>query len=144
MANIIGHTITILFGVFLIIFVINFTNNIRNEYQDFIAENEIDHVCLLVKGAVAKIYVTDNAAGRYNDTLGSITVKMPEKIADTKYRASFEGSGVKIETFFSPGRNVTCVIGLPGAYRGLSAGGETVITLYQYVNGTKLIEMKNA
>ncbi|MBI2579543.1 MAG: hypothetical protein HYW27_01440 [Candidatus Aenigmarchaeota archaeon] len=129
--------------MFLILFVINFTNNIRDEYQDFIVESEIDHLCLLVKGAVAKVYVTGNIPGRYNDTLGSINIGMPEKIGDTKYRASFNGSSVMIETFFNPRRNVTCMIGLPGAYRGFSAGGQTKITLYQYVNGTKAIEMSN-
>lgn len=143
MANLIGHTITVLFGVFLILFIISFTNNIRSDYRDFIVENEIDHVCLLAKGAISKIYVSGNLPGQYNDTLGDITVKMPEKIAGVKYRMGFVNSGVKVETFFEIARNTTCESGFDAAYTGLSSGGLTKFTLRQYANGTKVIEMRN-
>jgi hypothetical protein len=143
MPNLMSHTLVVLFGVFLILFVISLTNNIRNDYRDFIVENEIDHVCMLVKGAIAKIYVSDNIPGRYNDTLGSITVRMPERIGETNYRASFFNSSIRVETFFDIQRNVTCVAGFPAAYTGSTTGGLTSITLYQYINGTKVIEMKN-
>lgn len=141
MPNLISHAIIVLFGVFLILFSISFTGSIRNDYRSFIAENEVDHVCLLVKGAVAKIYVTGSAHGRFNDTMGSITVRMPDRIADTNYRASFTGRSVKIETFSDLRQNTTCLIGFPAAYSGSTTGGLTAITLYHYANGSKLVEM---
>ncbi|MDI6720992.1 MAG: hypothetical protein QMD85_01285, partial [Candidatus Aenigmarchaeota archaeon] len=88
--------------------------------------------------------VTDNIPGRYNDTMGTIKIRMPEKIGDTKYRASFFNTSVRVETFFDSPQNVTCAIGFSAAYSGLSTGGSTRISLYQYANGSKLIEMKNA
>ena len=142
MPNLISHAIIVLFGVFLILFAISFTGSIRNDYRNFIAENEIDHVCLLVKGAVAKIYVTGSAHGRLNDTMGSIILRMPDRIADTNYRASFQDKGVKIETFFDLRHNMTCIIGFPAAYSGSTSGGLTSITLYHYANGSRLLEMK--
>ena len=143
MSSLISHSMVILFGVFLILFSIILTESIKNDYRNFVSEEGIKHVCMLVRGAVSKIYVPNSAVGMYNDTMGSVILRMPDKIADANYRTSFFNKSVRIEVFSEQRPNTTCIVGFDGIYYGSAAGGTTKITIFHYVNGTKMIEMRN-
>jgi len=136
----ISHSLAIAMSVLLVIVIIATFSNMRNQYQKFIAENEVKQVCLSVKSAVEDIYDTVNYTSQSNSTLGMIKMELPRRIADSRYHAMFFNSSVYIG-MDNMQINQTCKIGFPARFSGTSNGGNTYITWTRYANGSDEITM---
>jgi hypothetical protein len=135
------HAILISFAVTLVFIVFTTLTTLRTDFEGFVSQKEIQQGCILVKGAVEKIYISTDYRPPTNTTAGTIVVQMPEKIAGSSYRLRFENNSAVIDA--QPAFNTTCKIGLNLSYSGSSSGGMTEIKYVRYSNGTDAIEMTN-
>lgn len=136
----ISHTIFFIFSIAMILAIVVAFGTIRNDAQDFIGTNEIQQVCAIMRTAIGKIYVPSDYASSSNATMGKITVNLPERIADTSYRARFVDKNIVIETF-EPKLNKTCEIGIDANFTGTTSGGRTQLEWARYGNGNNVITM---
>ena len=72
---------------------------------------------------------------------GAIEIKMPDKVAGTKYRITLANSSALIDA--QPYFNTTCKIGLNLSYTGSSSAGLIRLKYIRYANGTDSIEMSD-
>lgn len=135
------HAILISFAIFLVFAVFTTLTTLRTDFEDFVADKEVQQTCLLVKGAIEKIYVPTDYRSPDNTTTGKIVVQMPERIAGTAYRLGFINASVEIDA--RPFFNTTCKAGFAAVYNGSSSGGRTQLKYVRYSNGTDNIEMSN-
>jgi hypothetical protein len=136
----IGHSVAISMTIILVIVVVISLNNVRNQYQKFVGENEIDQICLSVKGTVEEIYYQKNYTSPTNTTVARVRLELPSKVADKKYSARFFNNSVLVysdDIRF----NRTCKIGFSATFIGTSDGGPTYITWYRFGNGSEEIRM---
>jgi hypothetical protein len=132
----VGHTMTILFSILLIVVVITALNSITQENQKFLGENEMIVVCSTIRSAVEEL----NLNGDYvslTDYTSTKTINLPERVAGFNYKASFVNSTLKIETQSTPSFNQTCGMGFNMTYRGSSNGGKTRIDLTSKTDGSR-------
>jgi len=134
------HTILIGFTLFIIFVVVVTFSNLRSDYQEFAADNEMRQVCLLVKNAVEGAYIESDYASPTNTTHGYLFVDLPDKLLGTGYRTGFTGDSVYVETY-GPSFNVTCKVGLNITYAGSSNGGLTSVV---FTRSPERVEIKNA
>ena len=119
-APLISHTFAISFTIAIIMLIVIASNNIKNDYEAFALQGQINILCSTVKNAIEKIYWPfDREAG---GVFGKITIDLPEKIGDKNYRARFYNNSLLIES----GINSTCYIGFNAS--GSTSGGRTEIT----------------
>ena len=140
-APLLSHTITIAFSVILIIAIVTTLNIIKADYQNFVGKEEILQVCLTVKSAVEQIYWPTTYQLNDNITLGSVSVDLPDRIADLNYRMRFQNNSLQIETIQLLEINQTCKIGFNASFSGSSNGGKTKFIWTRYTNGTDIITM---
>ncbi len=136
----ITHTILLSFIVFMIFLVASTFLALRQDFQAFATDSELSKVCLILKSGVEKLAIQT----RYKPStpaVNTIDLRLPERIADIKYVAKFEGSSIKISTL-NPVFNSSCKVGFNATYRGFASGGLTQISFAR--NSTEdLIEMKS-
>jgi hypothetical protein len=134
----ITHAILIAFSIFLIFVVVSTFVKLRDDFQDFTAESEINQLCFIVRNGVEKIIPFYDYRSPTNSTQAVLDLNLPVRLAGLPYRMNFVGKAVNIETltgFF----NTTCKVGFNVTYRGFTAGGRTLLT-YTY-NGTDNVEV---
>jgi hypothetical protein len=135
-----SHAILVGFSIFLVYAVSTTFVSIKNDYQKFIGQNEIDELCFAMKSAIGKIQ-QPQYYGMTNDTVaGSIVIRMPDRIADLKYRAKFVNDSISIESQ-SNKFNTTCRIGSNAIFNGSTTGGNTRFQYIRLSDGSDRIEM---
>jgi hypothetical protein len=128
------------FGIIFIFVIITTFVTMHSDFQDFVADKEMQQVCFVIKGGVEKIYFTSGYRPPFETRMGSITLALPGKIAGLDYSARFRNSSVLLEL----GRKMyECRIGFNATYAGLSDGGPTRIELWKNSTSDR-IEMRNA
>ncbi len=135
-----SHAILVGFSIFLIYAVTTTFVSLRDDYQEFIGGNEIKQLCFVMNGAIEKIYNQPEGNLSTYTLLGSLEVRMPEKIVDVNYRAKFINRSILIESIGDI-FNDTCTVGYEANYNGSTVGGLTRLSYYRASNGTNVIEM---
>lgn len=138
-ATLIGHAVLVGISVFLVLVVVITFNNIRKDYQDFIATNELEQSCYALKSSMEKVYNDADYLSPTNTTYGKVRIVLPEKAADLKYRTKIENKTLYLETLTPPLINISCKVGLNASYSGFTTGGVTEISYNEYSNGTRQI-----
>ncbi len=141
---VLSHTLLIGFSVLLIMIIVTSMSSIKDEYQDFIGRSEITQVCAIVKGNVESIFWKENYISPMNETKGTATMRLPERIADMNYRAYFSGTTLFVETFGRVNITDTCVPGFNATYTGSTSGGITRLNFTEYSDGARVIKMSRA
>ena len=126
------------FSVFLIYVVITTLTSVKEDYQKFVGGLEIKELCFVMKGAIDKVYTPNEYNFSTNTSLGSIQVKLPDRITDIKYTAAFFNKTILIT---GGSFNDTCKIGFVAEYNGSTSGGLTRFSYLRYTNSTNVIEM---
>ena len=137
----VSHSIIVGFSLVLLIIIVISLGSIKSDYQQFVAKEEINQVCGLIRGGIEKIYNPSTYTSPTDSLMGSIRIDLPDRLADNVYRVSF-GSSSYIETLTQPAVNKTCNIGFPVVYNGSTTGGETEISWVRQANGTDVITMR--
>ena len=119
-----SHALIIMFSILLLIVVVHAMNAIKNDYQDFVGKIESQQVCGMIKNSIEKIYSPSDYTVQTNETMGKIFVELPERIADSRYRASFVNDSVRVEMLDFP-VNETCKAGFNISLSGTTSGGRT-------------------
>lgn len=143
-SDLLSHAITVGMGLALIIAVVAAMKGITDDNREFVGTNEITQVCSIMKSAFEKILPGQQYLSPTNTTAGRITVQLPERIADLRYRTRITGDDIVIETGGDIFVNETCKIGLNVSYAGSTGGGRTLLELIRYSNGTKEVRISNA
>jgi hypothetical protein len=133
-----SHVFATAFLVILVIGIIQITNSLRSEYQDFISDQEVQQVCSIMKSSVTKLNRNNNYLSLNQTLKGRIYIDMPEKIAGETYRIRFMENNASVET---PTSNTTCTIGYNATYRGTTTGGRIVIEWKEFPVGETVIEV---
>lgn len=136
------HAILISFAIFLIFAVFTGLSTLKTDFEDFVADKEIQQACLLVKGAVEKIYIPTGYRPPENATAGSIVLQMPDRLAGSPYRVSFVNTSILVDG--GAAFNTTCKTGFNLSFSGSASGGLVQIKYARYSNGTDAVEMTNA
>jgi hypothetical protein len=136
----ISHAIIVSFGIFMVFVVVTTFTNLRADFQNFTAANEIDQLCLILKSSAEKVAYTDNYISP-SGAVSEITVKLPDRIAAIPYNVRFVNGTVAIETQ-SPRFTTNCTIGLDINYSGFTTGGLTTVVFNN--TGQGLLEMRAA
>ena len=131
------HAMFVGFSIFFVLVIVMMFSSLKDDYQDFIAKNEMNQVCLSIKSSVEKIYLLSSYSIATNTTVGKIRIVLPDRIADMTYRINFSGNSAFIQT---TKLNESCVIGFSGL-TGYTSGGATDVVFAIYSNSTKIIEM---
>lgn len=135
-----SHAILVGLSVFLVFIIATTMNDLRGDYQNFIAEASIDQLCLLMKTGIERVYQDLEYSSSTDTTYGSVVINFPERLADKRYRIKLNtDKSVSVET--NDGSfNTTCNVGLNATYQGFTTGGNTVIN-FIVRNSTKFIEV---
>ncbi len=136
-----SHTMMVAFSVVLIVLIVTTLNSVKIDYQEFVGKEEIIQVCVSIKSAIEKIYVPTGYTSLTNETMGSIVIDLPERIADVNYRMKFVNKTLMIETLAEPTLNQSCTIGFNASFEGSSRGGRTRLSWIRYTNITDVIQM---
>ncbi|MBI3190091.1 hypothetical protein HYZ41_00130 [archaeon] len=115
------HAILLSFTIFLIFIIITTFTTIRGNFQEFVAQNEMNQICFTLRGGFEKIYQQPDYVSP-TGTKNTLTIKLPDKLADASYRISFVNRTVKIQVL-GPSFNSTCNIGFNTSYSGYAGGG---------------------
>jgi hypothetical protein len=102
-------------------------NHLGNDYRSFAGKNEILQLCEIINYNTEKIYNPSDYVSPTSDTMGRISLVLPDKIAGILYRASFINSSVFITTLANPVINTTCSTNINATFSGSTNGGETEI-----------------
>ncbi|HIG97703.1 MAG TPA: hypothetical protein HA230_05165 [Candidatus Aenigmarchaeota archaeon] len=139
-AELVSHAILVGFSMFLIFVIITTFTNVKEDYQIFVGGSEIKEMCFVMRGAIEKVYNPTDYNFTTNTMLGSMQTRLPDRITDIRYRATFFNKSIIIE---SPGIefNDTCKIGFTADYNGSTSGGLTRFSYTKFTNGTDVIEM---
>lgn len=142
-AALVSHAIIVGFTIFLVYVVFTTFTSLRGDYQKFIGGLEIKEVCFVMKGAIEKVYTSADYNVSVNVNLGSVEVRLPDRITGLKYNTRFINRSILIE---SPGAefNESCKIGFAANYNGSTSGGLTRFSYMRLTNGTNVIEMVKA
>ena len=138
----ISHAILVGISVALVLIVVHSMNSIREDYQEFVAANEIEQTCFVMRNAIEKVYAESKQLSPTNTTYGRIRITLPDRIADFKYRTTLENRTVYLNIFGASGINSSCKIGLNASYTGFTTGGVTEIKYTEYTNGTRVISFE--
>jgi len=139
---IVSHTIIIGITVFIIIVMLLTLNYLRNEYQKFEGENDINNICLILKNSIEKIYHPeniDNYQTNVSSVMGKIIINLPAKISDIKYNINFVNSSIQVKGLLL---NQTCKLWFNITYTGFSSGGLTELSWIR-LGRNDTIEMRN-
>ena len=136
----VSHAVLVALSLFLIYVVITTFTSIRDDYQKFVGGTEIKELCFVMKGAIERVYAQSDYNFSTNTNLGSLQVRLPDRITDIKYKASFFNKSILIESLARE-FNDTCKIGFAAGYNGSTSGGLTRFSYLRYTNGTNVIEM---
>ena len=121
-----SHALVVMFSIMLVLVAVTAMNSIRNDYQAFVGTIEAQQVCGLIKQSIEKIYQTSDYAVQTNQTFGKITLELPERIADSRYRAKLFNDSIRVEMLGSQ-INETCKTGFNITMSGTSSGGRTQV-----------------
>ncbi len=141
-AILVSHAILVGISVALVLVVVHSMNSIREDYQEFVATNEIEQACFIIRNAAENVYSEGKYLSPTNTTYGSIRIVLPERLADLKYRTTLANRSVYLDVFGSSGINSSCKIGLNVSYTGFTTGGVTEIKYTEYTNGTRAINFE--
>lgn len=136
-----SHTLIVGFSAILILVVVTSMNLIRNDLQDFIGNQEAVQVCSIVRGGTEIIVNEEDYISVTNTTKGRITLKLPKKIADLNYRATFSELTLTIQTSGQVDITKICEMGVNATYSGFTRGGLTELIYTQNSDGDKIIQM---
>lgn len=136
-SSILMHSLFLIISIFMLLIVVTSMNNIKNDYDNFSINSQINHICNIVETSIEKIYSKGNYIS--NDTLfGSVVLNLPDKIASSNYKISFINSDILVKTLDGK-YNVTCEAGFNITYNGTSTGRTKII--FSTVNNTDVISM---
>lgn len=134
---VVTHALFVGFSVVFVLVIVVTLNALKDDYQEFIAKNEMQEVCFSVRSGIEKIYLVSSYSPATNTTLGRIRLALPEKIAGLGYRINFSGSSALIN---AQKFNDSCVVGFSNAI-GYTTGGDTDLLVRAYSNASKTIEV---
>lgn len=139
-APLVSHAIIVGFTIFLVYVVFTTFTALRDDYQKFVGGLEIKELCFIVRGSAEKVYTAADYNVSVNSLLGSIEVRLPDRVTDLKFNVRFVNKSALIE---SPGAefNETCKIGFPAQFNGSTSGGLTRFSYTRLTNGTNVIEV---
>lgn len=140
-SQLMAHVFMLLFSVMILALVLTTLNNIKQQYQEFVADLEIDEVCDTIKEGVGKIYWPTDYSGPKTVKMGEIEILLPVRVGDVKYKAIFAGSTLNIATVDKPYVNDSCKMGFDAIFNGQTSGGLAKLTWTAYSNGTDEINM---
>lgn len=123
--QILTHSIVVGFGVVLIIAVVIIMDALKTDYKEFVAQKEIEEVCLVVKTAIDKVYPNNFYVSETPTEVGRTEVKLPQKIAGVNYRISMNSENILIQTLDEPKLKLSCQTDINATYAGGTNGGET-------------------
>ncbi len=138
-SSLVAHTILVAFSMILIIVILNSLSSIKEEYQDFIGSIEIKEVCHRISSAIDKIYDEPSYWSLTNESMCSIDLALPDRVANINYLVDFNGSDVYVRTTEKPLLNYTCATGYNLTFSGSTTGGMTKISRIDYSNGSTAI-----
>ena len=133
-----SHVFAIAFLVALVIAVMQITSTLKGDYQSFIAEQEVQQVCSIIKSSVAKLNHNNNYLSVNDTTKGRIYFNLPNRIADLNYIIRFIEKNASIELRSA---NTTCSLGYNATFLGRTAGGRTKIEMKELSSGALIVEM---
>jgi hypothetical protein len=134
-----SHSILVGFGVILIFIVMVAFTNLHNDFQNFVAKNELQQACIIVQGGIEKIYLESGYRSPTEGIYGTIDVNLPDRIAGMPYSVYFVNSTIRSDAGeFS----YACGAGFNARYQGSSSGGITQIVLFRNFTETR-IEMRS-
>lgn len=139
-----SHAFTVGISVLLVLAVMATLNNLVTDNREFVGQHEAGQVCFLMKAAAEKLFPDQSYVSPTNTSSGKITLGLPEKIADLRYRIRIASGDIVIESIRNAQINQTCRAGLNVSYSGSTAGGATAMELTRYSNGSKEIRISNA
>ena len=126
-SELISHTLTILFGVILVIVVVTMISNLKKDYQEYAGKLEAREICNRVRAGIEKIYFNTTYDSPTTEESGSAVLELPGKIADMNYRVGFSGTNITVTSLGRPEFTHTCPAGFDLTYSGGSGGGMTTI-----------------
>lgn len=118
------HAILMAFIIFLIFIIINTFMTLKDEYQNFAADNEMGQVCLMLESGIEKIIPRTDF--RPVNSANEITISLPERLSGSPYIANFRNKTIEIK-LLDAAYNTTCSVGFNYTYSGFSSGGQTKI-----------------
>lgn len=139
-AELVSHAVLVGISLFLVYSVITTLADIRDDYQKYVGGLEVKELCFVMRGAIEKVYAPADYNVSTNTTLGSVMARLPERITDVKYSATFFNRSILIRSS-GPQFNETCKIGFGAGYNGSTSGGLTRFSYMRSSNGTNVIEM---
>ncbi|MEK6888411.1 MAG: hypothetical protein AABX14_05705 [Candidatus Aenigmatarchaeota archaeon] len=139
-AELVSHAILVGFSMFLVFVIITTFTDVKKDYQTFVGGSEIQEMCFVMRGAIEKIYNPTDYNLSTNTLMGSMQTRLPDRITDIRYRATFFNKSIIIESFGAEFNN-TCKIGFDANYNGSASGGLTRFSYTKFTNGTGVIEM---
>lgn len=139
----VSHAFVVGMSVVVILVVITALKTISEDNRDFIGRSEISQVCSIIKSASEKVLPEQLYVSPTNTSAARITVNLPERIAELRFRTRIAADDIIIETSGDVLLNETCKIGLNASYSGSTAGGRTLVELIRHANSTKEIRISN-
>lgn len=140
-AILISHAILVGISVSLVLVVVTTFGDIREDYQEFIAGNDIEQTCFIIRTAAEKVYRETKFVSATNTTYGKVRVVLPERLADLKYSVRFENRTAYLDT--SPVQvNASCKVGLNATYTGFTSGGVTEISYAEHSSGARELKFE--
>jgi hypothetical protein len=136
-----SHTLIVGFSTLLVLVVVTSLAVIKSDLQESIGFMESKQVCSLVENSVEIMFWEENYISLSNYTKGKITLKLPQKLADMNYRATFFGNNLTIETFGNIKIIDSCIMNFNATYSGSTGGGLTEILFKENSDRSRIIEM---
>jgi hypothetical protein len=130
------HALLVSFTIALVFAVVFTFNNIRKDYQDFAAANDLDQICMTMKTSMEKVYQEPAYQSPGDTVYGSIRMSLPESAGGAKYRTNFANGTLFVA---AAGVQTSCKIGLNASYSGTTTGGITEITYSVSAGGRRAI-----
>jgi len=139
---IVTHSLLVLFATLFLIIIVTTLNSIREDYRDFTLNLTVKDICSVVKASVEELHAPIPAELEVNteQSMGSVTLDLPQKIGGVKYRIRFGNRTILVKT--ESGFSYACYTSVNSTLAGRSAGGRTRIS-WIYGNGTDKILITN-
>lgn len=143
-SELIWHSISIAVTLGIIMVILLTLGNIRDEFKDYISNEEIKQVCYNMRSAINIVYEKPDYRAASNSTLSAIYFDLPQRIADENYRISTAPNKSLTVSIAAMQKNFTCRTGISADISGTAAGGRAKVTWTSLENGTDMIEMGGA
>ncbi|MBI4896394.1 MAG: hypothetical protein HY832_02500 [Candidatus Aenigmarchaeota archaeon] len=135
-----NYSILIGLGLVLVIVVSSTMATLTDEFKAATGNDTATQICLTIKSAIEKGFQETTYQSLTNTTFATISVTLPEKIADSSYLIKFAQKNISITSMVGS-LSTTCMVGFDAQYEGSSSGGTMTVSVKQLTNGTTVISL---